>query len=110
MRTCLVPDGSYHLHRRRLSEAIDEGMASSIALARLRFMMTVASIHSPQFTQRQAGMSGCSVISSSRESVKLGTIKPLQRPQVELSFVSVLMVGARARGFMPLFQLQWMMK
>lgn len=53
-------------------------------------MTTVASTHSPQFTHRQAGADGCSLISSNRESVKLATINPRQRAQVDLVLVRLL--------------------
>jgi len=69
---------------------INEGMASSIALARFRFIATVASIQLPQFTQRQAGTSGRSVLSSNCESVVLGTMKPWQREQISPLLVQVV--------------------
>ena len=43
---------------------------------RPRFAAIVASIDSPQFTQRQAGAEDAWVLSTNKKSVKLGPMKP----------------------------------
>ncbi len=61
-------------------------------------MVTMGSIHSPQFTQRQAGDRGASVISNSNELVKPGIMSPWQRPQIPRRIKAVL--GVVAEFFM----------
>jgi hypothetical protein len=64
-------------------------------LAFFRFASIVASIQSPQLTQRKAGAEDCSAISIRRESVKLGTMRPWHRAQAAGSITPFLMETAR---------------
>ena len=57
-------------------------------------MVTMASIHSPQFTQRQAGDRVPRLSPPSDESVKLGIISPWQRSQIPRRMRAVLGVVA----------------
>jgi hypothetical protein len=72
-----------HLRRRKVDTLSVGGLLVSPALS--RFSEIIASIHSPQFTHRQAGTTNSRARSTSRDPVKLWTMKPWHREQTPCS-------------------------